>query len=109
MLPVELHRHLHDRLVGQIVVDYDWPGCDPRVLAGCCGRLCQGVRWVRGNGHMLLLFDAPRFHDEPADLLLPVEGVTRVTGDWCGVWLWRNGTRNLRIGVMNPRRGKKGE
>ena len=105
MLPVELHERLKDRLVGRTVVDYQWPGCDPRDLAGCCGRVCQGVRWIRGNGHMLLLFEAPRFHDEPLDLLLPIEGVTRVTGNGRSLYLWRPGRKKMRIGIV-PRNGR---
>ncbi len=105
MLPVELHEALRDSLVGRVVVDYQWPGCDPRALAGCCGRVCQGVRWIRGNGHMLLLFDAPRFHDEPAELLLPIEGVTRITDSPRSLFLWRPGAERLRIGIV-PRNGR---
>ena len=105
MLPVELNERLKDRLVGRTVVDYQWPGCDPRDLAGCCGRVCQGVRWIRGNGHMLLLFEAPRFHDEPLDLLLPIEGVTRVTGNERSLYLWRPGRKKMRIGIV-PRNGR---
>ena len=104
MYPVELHQALRERLVGRTVVDYQWPGCDPRTLAGCCGREVRGVRWIRGNGHMLLLFDAPRFHDEPPDLLLPIEGVTRVTGNGRSLYLWR-GRQPLRIDVV-PRNGR---
>ena len=105
MYPIELHQVLRDRLVGQVVVDYQWPGCDPRDLAGCCGRVCQGVRWIRGNGHMLLLFEAPRFHDEPLDLLLPIEGVTRVTDSDRSVFLWHPEAGRLRIGIV-PRNGR---
>ena len=108
MLPIELHQALRERLVGRIVQDYHWPGCDPRVLAGCCGRQVTGVRWIRGNGHMLLLFDAPQFPDEPADLLLPIEGVERVMGNQFQVLLWGQGRQRLALGI-GPCTGHRSE
>jgi len=100
MFPVELHRALRERLVGRIVQDYHWPGSDPKSLAGCCGRRVQGVRWIRGNGHMLILFEPPQFPDEPLDLLLPTEGVKRVSGGQYTVSLWGKGKQRLTLGIV---------
>ena len=102
MLPIELQ----ERLVGRVVTDYYWPGLDPRALAGCCGRVVTGVRWIRGNGHMLILFDAPRLPDEPPDLLIPVEGVGRVNGGQNAVSLWGAGKRKLTLAI-GPGNGHK--
>ena len=99
MYAVELHQALRDRLVGRIVQDYHWPGCDPKALAGCCGRVVHGVRWIRGNGHMLILFGPPEFRDEPPGLLLPIEGVGRVTGGQNAVSLWGPAGRRLTLGI----------